>query len=34
MGEGGNMGGSKQEGRQKLGSDTPDSPPLSALLAG
>lgn len=27
------MGGSKQEGRQKLGSDTPDRPLLNALLA-
>jgi len=28
------MEGSEQEGRQKLGSDTPSRPPLNALLAG
>jgi len=27
------MDGSEQEGTQKLGSDTPSTPPLSALLA-
>ena len=33
-GGGHNMGVSKQEGRQKLGSDTPNRRPLNALLAG
>jgi len=30
----GNMDGSDQEGRQKLGSDAPSRPPLNALLVG